>query len=223
MKCCLTVGLSRDYYGISCISDLPKTLSSSTVRELHHITSDTHSKDWKDFNQMLGNLRTDRFHCCCNWVLIIHDVSIWNPLVFFTLNSALSDLIKTCLSKQSNGKLEDDSVFFIYTSESSTQALFLIIGPLKGFIVSIRGRLTWDCWCLTSVNAEGRLVPRTSIDPKPTGTWSRNPPTLMLDWFTDDWHLLAASQDLRTCGMLGLQHPRWTTCICKVFFLFCEY
>lgn len=114
MKCCLTVGLSRDYYGISCISDLPKTLSSSTVPELHHITSDTHSKDWKDFNQMLGNLRTDRFHCCCNWVLIIHDVSIWNPLVFFTLNSTLSDLIKTCLSKQSNEKLEDDSAFYIY-------------------------------------------------------------------------------------------------------------
>ncbi len=90
---------------------------------------------------------------------------------------------------------------------------FLVIAFLKGFIGFIRGRLTWDGWCLTSVIAEGRLVLCRSIDPKPTRTWSLEPPTLMSDWFTDDWHLLAGSQDPRNSGMLWLvTHPRYMRC-----------
>ncbi len=104
---------------------------------------------------------------------------------------------------------------------------FLVIAFLKGFIGFIRGRLTWDGWCLTSVIAEGRLVLCRSIDPKPTRTWSLEPPTLMSDWFTDDWHLLAGSQDPRNSGMLWLvTHPRYMRCfylLTPVFSITCRW
>ncbi len=212
IKCCLAAGLSWDYYGISDISDLWDTLlSSSTLPEVHHIASDTDRLK----RLQSGHLQTEHFHSCRNWnrwLWFMAYYSLSKPLHFkrvYKTNTHCESSIKMI----QHFTLSDPSTQVQLYKTVSLLVAFLVIAFLKGFIGFIRGRLTWDGWCLTSVIAEGRLVLCRSIDPQPTRTWSLEPPTLMSDWFTDDWHLLAGSQDPWNSGMLWLvTHPSYMRC-----------